>query len=881
MNNIKHFVAALIIVFSAGFAFSQNTATSTDPGTGNMSADELAAFQKQATQLVGFMEFAFNTLGSPKSEYRDKDIIINQSYLKFFRDGKVQVEDDLVEKRDVVTNKDIQAYLKDIDFFFKEVTFKYTVEEITTEVNEKGETYFKVKASRNLKGKTIEGKDINENRARFIEINLDEASRGLKIVSIYTTRSSEEQELMAWWNSLDPVWRNYFSGETILNDGLKMRFIQQVGRDYLLVKTNENLSDSLLKADTVKTAPASLLTEIRKLWRLEQMDLSGLKGIYDLEPLSAFSMLKHLNISGARITELGPIRNLSKLETLNASSTLITSIDPVQYTTGLRNLDISSTFVSDITPVGNFKVLEFLNLSDTPLESIALLRDLTGLRELKISRLPLKSLDGLAGLSLLETLDMSGLPLSDISALEGMDGLRRIYLTKTYVADVSALAAMQKLQYIYLDYTPVSSLTPLLKLSDLKVIYCDKSMIEKQAALAFIQARPEVKVIYESEELSVWWETLPAAWKSVFNKLVEVHDPPLREQLYEISNLRKIDISGNTEIQNLSPLRKLPSLSSLDASSSGIQSVLEIKDMPDLRELNISKTAVIDLTPLTGLAGLNLLNISETKAIDISSVGNLRNLKQLEMDNVQAANLNAILRLSRLEKLFADGVPAIAAMVEKVWDSIPDALVVYQSAELLTWWGGLAPAWKQVFAEIDPYTGTPGREQLHRIASIKELDISRNRDISSLMPVSQLKKLEVLRFSATQVADLLPVGMIKRVKEIDCSNTPVSDLSPLTTNSGLERLNCSNTPVKDIDPLKFLTKLNTLDISGTQVTRLNALSSSSNLAQLTCFNTRISSLKPIENLLSLKTLKIYNTRISEKNVNRYKVKRPGVEVVYY
>ncbi|KAF0202006.1 MAG: hypothetical protein FD170_2244 [Bacteroidetes bacterium] len=881
MNSLKQFIVALLIVLAAANAFSQNTATSAGPVTDTLSADELATFQKQATQLVGFMEFAFNTLGSPKSEYRDKDIIINQSFLKFFRDGKVQVEDDLVEKRDVVTNKDIQAYLKDIDFFFREVTFKYTVEEITTEVNEKGETYFKVKSSRNLKGKTIEGKDINENRPRFIEINLDKASRGLKIVSIYTTRSSEEQELMAWWNALDDVWRNYFASETILNDGLKMSFIQQVGRDYLLVKTNNNLPDSLQKADTIKTAPASLLAEVRKLWRLEQMDISGLKGIYDLEPLSAFTMLKHLNISGARVTELGPIRNLSKLESLNASSTLITTLDPVQYTTGLRNLDISSTFVTDITPVGNFKMLEFLNLSDTPLENIALLRELTGLRELKISRVPLKSLDGLAGLSLLETLDMSGIPLSDISALEGMDALQRIYLTKTYVNDVIPLAAMPKLQYIYLDYTPVNNIAPLLKLPDLKVIYCDKSMIGKQAALTFIQSRPEVKVIYESEELSVWWETLAEAWKSVFSNLVEVQNPPLREQLYEISNLRKIDISGNAEIQTLAPLRKLPSLSNLDASSSGIQSVLEIKDLPDLKELNISKTAVIDLTPLSGITGLNLLNISDTKAIDISPIGNLRNLQRLEMDNVQAASVNAILNLTRLEKLFADGVPAVANTVEKIWDSIPDLLVVYQSAELVSWWGSLPASWKQVFAEIDPYTGTPDREQLHRITSIKELDISRNRDISSLMPVSQLRKLEVLRFSGTQVADVLPVGLIKRVKELDCSNTPVSDLSPLTTNSGLEILNCSNTPVKDIDPLEFLTKLNTLDISGTQVTRLNALSSSSALVQLSCFNTRISSLKPIENLMSLKLLRIYNTRISEKNVNKFKEKRPGVEVVYY
>lgn len=210
MNSLKHFAIALILFFLISDGLSaQNTTAPKDKAQKELDAQEVEAFQKQAEQLVKFMEFSFNTLGSSKAEYRDKDIIINQSYLKYFRDAKVQIEDDLVGQRDVVTNKDVQAYLKDIDFFFKEATFKFTIEEITREVNDSGEPFFKIKTSRNLSGTTVDGKAVNENRARYIEVNLDQASRDLKIVSMYTTRSSEELEIIAWWNNLQPVWKDF------------------------------------------------------------------------------------------------------------------------------------------------------------------------------------------------------------------------------------------------------------------------------------------------------------------------------------------------------------------------------------------------------------------------------------------------------------------------------------------------------------------------------------------------------------------------------------------------------------------------------------------------------------------------------------------------
>ncbi|MEY3647601.1 MAG: hypothetical protein RLZ13_483, partial [Bacteroidota bacterium] len=83
------------------------------------STDQLTELSTKVEDQVRFLEFLLNTVGNSQTSARDKDVIIRESYLKIFRDGKVQVEDDLVLDRKVVTNKDVAAYFKDIEFFYK------------------------------------------------------------------------------------------------------------------------------------------------------------------------------------------------------------------------------------------------------------------------------------------------------------------------------------------------------------------------------------------------------------------------------------------------------------------------------------------------------------------------------------------------------------------------------------------------------------------------------------------------------------------------------------------------------------------------------------------------------------------------------------------
>ena len=91
-----------------------------------LSVEEVEEYKAQSQSLISFFEGTLNFLGDPASTVQEKEIVIEESYAKIFVNDQVQVEDDLDENREVPINKNIQAYLKDVDFFFKSAVFTFT-----------------------------------------------------------------------------------------------------------------------------------------------------------------------------------------------------------------------------------------------------------------------------------------------------------------------------------------------------------------------------------------------------------------------------------------------------------------------------------------------------------------------------------------------------------------------------------------------------------------------------------------------------------------------------------------------------------------------------------------------------------------------------------
>ncbi len=200
-----------------------------------MSPEEIENYKLEVSNLVTYLQGTLNFLGDPASVPREKEIIINTSYLKMFKDDKVQIEDDLDEKREVSLHKDVQAYLKDVMFFYKEVSFQFIVVDVSHFITDQGDHYFKVTFNRDLNGITVDGDTVNSRRPRYMEVNLDVGKNDLRIASIYSTKLNQREEIRNWWNGLPASWRNALASDIMVFDTIKLAEVVFIGDSLILV----------------------------------------------------------------------------------------------------------------------------------------------------------------------------------------------------------------------------------------------------------------------------------------------------------------------------------------------------------------------------------------------------------------------------------------------------------------------------------------------------------------------------------------------------------------------------------------------------------------------------------------------------------------------
>ena len=346
-------------------------------------ASDQAADEKKVRDMVAFFQYMLNTLGSNNTPTRDKDVLITESYSKIFRDSKVQIEDDLDDERAVITNKDIVAYLKDVNFFFKEAKFEFNIENIEKSLLPSGEVFYKVSAKRNLTATTLDRKTVNNIIPRFIEINYNPKEDDLKIVSIYTSGIDEKRALTNWWNELSYEWQNIF-------------------------KRKLNLA-----GDSVR------LSEIKSITAITELDLSNNTFIQDIGPIGQLSELKSLNLSGANVQDLSVLRNLTELEYLNLANTKTRDLTPLKYSTKIEQLNLSHTKIHNISVIEKMVALKSLELAGTNLNDFSPISQLSLLQKVDLNKTNLSNLEALGKLKQLDDLDLSNTRIQSLNFIEG------------------------------------------------------------------------------------------------------------------------------------------------------------------------------------------------------------------------------------------------------------------------------------------------------------------------------------------------------------------------------------------------------------------------------------------------------------------------------
>ncbi|MFZ6009900.1 MAG: leucine-rich repeat domain-containing protein [Bacteroidota bacterium] len=780
--------------------------------------------EKKVKDMVAFLQFVLNTLGNSSTSSRDKDVLITESYSKIFRDAKVQVEDDLDEERKVITNKDVVAYLKDVDFFFSDAKFEFVIENIQKNTLATGELFYKVSLTRNLTGTTSEGQPVNNTTPRYIEINYNPRDQDLKIVSMYTNEFDEKRALANWWNELSYEWKQIF-------------------------RNKYNLRDSVTVSD------------IRNFATLDDLDLSNNEYIQNIEPLALLHGLKSLNLAHTKITDLSPIRNLTELANLDLSYTDIQDLSPLKYSNKLVRLNLDHTRVSDISVLERMTELQELRLRNAPIADFNVLTNFGKLLIFDAHATRLNNLTPVAGLVQITILDISGTAVQDITPLQTLKNLTDLIMDSIRVRDISPLKNLENLKVLYANHTLISDLQPLQKLQRLEKIYCDRTAIKRDKADAFMAAHRGALVIFDSEDLKGWWATLTPEWQKILSTTAKVVSTsaqgPSKDELAKITYLDSLNATGNATIRDLEPIRRLRKL----------------------RAVVIRQTSVTDLSPLRDLKEIQYLDISDTGVKDISVLNQMTMLKELRADRSRIETIEPLFGLAALERVYVDHTFAHDINAREFLEKNPKCLLVYKTVHLNRWWGNLSPNWKEIFRQQMTKDTSATRENLHRLIEKESLHF-KDVPVGDLSGLSEFARLKELHFSGTAITEIPPLENFIALRSLHATHSPIQKIESLSQFADLVDLDISNTPVDDLRALGSLPNLKTLNCAGTQIRRLDALEKLPTLESLDCSNTNVSKLEAIS-YLSLKILKCYNTKVSAREIERFKTGNPDCTVVYY
>jgi hypothetical protein len=136
--------------------------------------------------------------------------------------------------------------------------------------------------------------------------------------------------------------------------------------------------------------------------------------------------------------------------------------------------------------------------------------------------------------------------------------------------------------------------------------------------------------------------------------------PPWLPGRFDIGCLRRIegiDFGYGTRTSDLSLLKGMQNLQSLQISHCHVGDLSELAGLRELTYLDLFDTQVSDISPLNGLHKLTTLCLCRTQVADVSSLADLRQLEILDLSETQVSNISALVGLRKLGVLDLSHTP--------------------------------------------------------------------------------------------------------------------------------------------------------------------------------------------------------------------------------
>ena len=420
----------------------------------------------------------------------------------------------------------------------------------------------------------------------------------------------------------------------------------------------------------------------------------------------------------------------------------------------------------------------------------------------------------------------------------------------------------------------------------------------------------------ENEELRMWWNRMPAAWKAYFGSEKYLPDSTCLKDVNHIyrdsivvvdDSLKEHTIACNMTVlyENLTSLTKI---TDINIRNNKLISTLDpLYEFSELQNLDCSNTNVDDIYPIRNLNKINSLNISNTAITNISDLRYTNDIKDFRADSIRLSDIEIIGLYHKLTYLSLAGTDVENVSILSECESLTD--LDLSGSKLMS------------------------LDSVNLPVSLRYLNIS-NTGITDLTPLQSLENLQMLIIDNTPVTDLSPIGTLNKLNELQCRNTSISDIMPLKDIPTLIRIYCDNSLIDaekanefqnasqhnvmviyetqalldwweglhvtwrkvfstqnntslnpspeelhtiismktltldnpvfmDAMPIERLTNLERLNIENTKIVDLTPLHGLLNLKYLNIKNTKIKDLTPIGNLNNLIEINIENTGVSD------------------
>jgi hypothetical protein len=270
----------------------------------------------------------------------------------------------------------------------------------------------------------------------------------------------------------------------------------------------------------------------------------------------------------------------------------------------------------------------------------------------------------------LETLVANGLPVTSAAGLELNLNLKKLSLNCPSLQDIEPIHGLSKLQLLDIEGTSLG----------------------REAISEFIQLHPKTLVLFQSEELKQWWDSLSTTWQAAFELnqpnsgelhalvqketlLIKGHSIADLKPLETFINLKELKLD-NTRILNFNGLEKQRRLKVLHCTNGPLQTIDGLQSLIELEELNLSNTAVEDLRNIGKAKSINRLNCSGTNVKNIKGIDNLKQLEVLDVSNTGVFNLDRLYALN-IRKLVCYNTRLRDLEVQNFKLQLPECEVVF------------------------------------------------------------------------------------------------------------------------------------------------------------------------------------------------------------